>query len=389
MYFFAKVDYICQMQLSVIILNYNVRFFLEQCILSVQKALENIDGEIIVVDNNSSDDSCEMIKTLFPNVRLIENKVNFGFPKGNNIGVEMAIGECICILNPDTVVAEDTFTKILNKKKWHLNTGIIGCKLIDGTGNFLPESKRGIPTPWVALTKVFGFYKIFPKSRFFNQYYAQHLNENQSGKVAVLVGAFMVMKKELYKAIHGFDEAFFMYGEDIDLCFRVLKSGKTNYYCAETTVIHYKGESTAKDLKYLNRFREAMLIFYKKHFKQSFLFDFIMKIGTFLFSLFKKNQSKKTTKIVDEYLLFSTNNISLGFNKKVNVLNDLSHFKNDSTKNIEIIFDTKSFSFQQIIAFMETHKNKNITFKNYVQDSDFMIGSDNANEKGQMIAIKN
>jgi GT2 family glycosyltransferase len=301
----------------------------------------------------------------------------------------MAIGEYICILNPDTVVAEDTFTKILNKKNWQLNTGIIGCKLIDGTGNFLPESKRGIPTPWVALTKVFGFYKIFPKSSFFNQYYAQHLNENQSGKVAVLVGAFMVMKKELYKAIHGFDEAFFMYGEDIDLCFRVLKSGKTNYYCPETTVIHYKGESTTKDLKYLNRFREAMFIFYKKHFKKSFLFDFIMKIGTFLFSLFKKNQSKKTTKIVDEYLLFTTNNISLGFNKKVKVLNNLSHFKNDSTKSIEIIFDTKSFSFQEIIAFMERHKYKNITFKNYVQDSDFMIGSDNANEKGQMIAIKN
>jgi GT2 family glycosyltransferase len=377
------------MQLSVIILNYNVRFFLEQCILSVQKALENFDGEIIVVDNNSSDDSCEMIKTLFPNVRLIENKVNFGFPKGNNIGVEMAIGEYICILNPDTVVAEDSFTKILNKKNWQLNTGIIGCKLIDGTGNFLPESKRGIPTPWVAVTKVFGFYKIFPKSSFFNQYYAQHLNEKQSGKVSVFVGAFMVMKKELYKEIHGFDEAFFMYGEDIDLCFRVLKSGKTNYYFAETSVIHYKGESTAKDLKYLNRFREAMLIFYKKHFNQSFLFDFIMKIGAFAFSLFKKNQSKKTTKIVDEYILFSKNNLELKLSKKVSILDNFSHFKNDFTKNIEIIFDTKSFSFQEIITFMETYKNKNITFKNYIQDSDFMIGSDNANEKGQMIAIKN
>ena len=170
--------------------------------MSVQKALENIDSEIIVVDNNSSDNSCEMIKTLFPNVKLIENKVNFGFPKGNNIGVESAKGEFICILNPDTVVAEDTFTKILNfisqkEVETPSKLGIVGCKLIDGTGNFLPESKRGVPTPWVAMTKVFGLYKIFPKSSFFNQYYTQHLNENQSGETAILVGAFMFLKKEL------------------------------------------------------------------------------------------------------------------------------------------------------------------------------------------------
>jgi GT2 family glycosyltransferase len=166
------------MQLSVIILNYNVRYFLEQCVFSVQKALEGIDGEIIVIDNNSSDDSCEMMQQLFPNVKLIENKENLGFPKGNNIGVAQAKGEFICILNPDTVVAEDTFFKILNTKNWQLNTGIIGCKLIDGTGNFLPESKRGVPTPWVSFTKIFGLYKI---SNVFGKYYAQHLTENQSG----------------------------------------------------------------------------------------------------------------------------------------------------------------------------------------------------------------
>ncbi len=163
------------MQLSVIILNYNVRYFLEQCVFSVQKALENIDGEIIVIDNNSSDDSCAMMKEKFPNVKLIENKENLGFPKGNNIGVTEAKGEYICILNPDTVVAEDTFFKILNSKLQIPNSkiGIIGCKLIDGTGKFLPESKRGVPTPWVAFTKIFGLYKI---SNFFGKYYAQHFN---------------------------------------------------------------------------------------------------------------------------------------------------------------------------------------------------------------------
>ena len=182
------------MQLSVIILNYNVRYFLEQCILSVQKALEGIDSEIIVVDNASSDDSCEMMMAKFPNIKLIENATNLGFPKGNNIGVAQAKGEYICILNPDTVVAEDTFKKLL-AKSCQVSAGIIGCKLIDGTGNFLPESKRGVPTPWVAFTKIFGLYKI---SNYFGKYYAQHVSHNESGNVDILVGAFMMMKRELY-----------------------------------------------------------------------------------------------------------------------------------------------------------------------------------------------
>src|SRR6478735_1277799 len=158
------------MQLSVIILNYNVRYFLEQCVLSVQKALENIESEIIVVDNNSHDDSSKMMKERFPEVKFIENYENVGFPKGNNVGV-----------------AEDTFEKVLTFAKNQNDLGIVGCKLIDGTGNFLPESKRGVPTPWVAFTKIFGLYKIFPSRRsgtsFLNKYYAQHLGENQTGKV--------------------------------------------------------------------------------------------------------------------------------------------------------------------------------------------------------------
>ena len=340
------------MQLSVIILNYNVRYFLEQCILSVQKALENIDGEIIVIDNNSSDDSCEMMTQLFPNVRLIENKENLGFPKGNNIGVAQAKGEYICILNPDTVVAQDTFSKILNPKNWQLNTGIIGCKLIDGTGNFLPESKRGVPIPWVSFTKIFGLYKFFPNSKLFNQYYAQYLTENQSGKVDILVGAFMVMQRELYIEIGGFDEKCFMYSDDIDLSYMVLQKGKYNYYFHETAVIHYKGESTVRDEKYMKRFQEAMQFFYKKHFKKSFVFDFFMRIGAMVFSLIKKNQSKEVKREIDEYIIFSKNSLQLNLNKKETILNDFSRFKNDLNASIEIVFDTNSFSFKEIIDFM-------------------------------------
>ena len=385
------------MQLSVIILNYNVRYFLEQCVLSVQKALENIDGEIIVVDNLSADDSCEMMKKRFPNVKLIENKANLGFPKGNNIGVAEAKGEYLCILNPDTVVAEDTFEKILNTKNWQLNTGIIGCKLIDGTGNFLPESKRGIPTPWVAFTKIFGLYKLFPKSSLFNKYYAQHLSENQTGKADILVGAFMVMKRDLYLEVGGFDENCFMYSDDIDLSYMVLKSGKSNYYFHETSVIHYKGESTVRDGTYMKRFREAMQFFYKKHFGGSVVFDVLMRMGAFAFSVVKKSQQKQVVYTIAEYVLISSdenlkNKLENQLQKKVtrfNEINENALFSqaNFSGKNLEILLDNNSFSFQEIIAFLEQNKNRGCTFKIIPEAASFMIGSNSSNDRGEIIEI--
>ena len=369
------------MQLSVIILNYNVRYFLELCLKSVQKSIENFDAEIIVIDNNSPDDSCEMVKKMFPDVILIENKENLGFPKGNNIGVEHAKGKYICILNPDTVVAEDTFSKILNTKNWQLNTGIIGCRLIDGAGNFLPESKRGVPTPWVAFTKIFGLYKI---SNYFGKYYAQHLSENESGKVDILVGAFMVMKRELYLEVGGFDENCFMYSDDIDLSYLVLKTGKSNYYFHETSVIHYKGESTVRDGTYMKRFREAMQFFYKKHFKKSWFFDVMMQAGSVVFSLLKKNQQKNEVRNIDEYIVFTKENLKLELSKKTTYLSDFNHFEHQPQKNIEIIIDTTSFSFTEIITFMQLNKTKNISFKNYILSSNYLIGSNNSNDRGQI-----
>ena len=372
------------MQLSVIILNYNVRYFLEQCVRSVQKALENIDAEIIVVDNNSSDASCLMMKQLFPQITLIENKENLGFPKGNNIAVEQAKGEYICILNPDTVIAEDTFAKILNSKFQIPNSqlGIIGCKLIDGTGNFLPESKRGVPTPWVAFTKIFGLYKI---SNFFGKYYAQHLSENQSGKVDVLVGAFMMMKRDLYIKVGGFDENCFMYSDDIDLSYMIQKLGKDNFYFHETSVIHYKGESTVRDEKYLERFRDAMQFFYKKHFKKSFFFDNFIQIGSFLFAIFKQKQARKLNNEIDKFIVFSKNKIQLNLNRPIEYLTDFEQFKVNKNSNIEIVFDTNSFSFAEIICFMEKHKSKNITFKNYISQSNYLIGSNNSTDRGEVL----
>lgn len=393
-------DYICQMQLSVIILNYNVRYFLEQCVLSVQAALQHIDGEIIVIDNNSSDDSCQMMKTRFPNIKLIENKENDGFPKGNNIGVAEAKGEYICILNPDTVVAEDTFTKIFNSKLQTLNSqlGILGCKLIDGTGNFLPESKRGIPTPWVAFTKIFGLYKFFPQTKIFNQYYAQHLSENQSGNVEILVGAFMLMKRDLYNEVGGFDENCFMYSDDIDLSYMVLKKGKINYYFAETTVIHYKGESTVKDGTYMIRFQEAMDYFYTKHFKKSAFFTVFMKVGSFFFAFLKKNKTRISNRKIDKYILISENELLKEKLEKLlgkNVKRLSSSFKNELpsllkgiNSNIEIIFDQNELTFSTIISAMEMYKNEKVTFKIIPNQSNFMIGSNSSNDRGEVVMIE-
>ena len=379
------------MQLSVVILNYNVQYFLEICISSVQKSIQNIDAEIIVVDNNSIDDSCEMVKKLFPNVILIENKTNLGFPKGNNIGVSSAKGEYICILNPDTIVAENTFEKVLQFAKSKSNIGIIGCQLIDGSGNFLPESKRGTPTPWVAFTKILALYKIFPNSTYFNQYYAQHLSKDQTDKVAILVGAFMVMKRQLYQQLQGFDEDCFMYSDDIDLSYRALKMEMTNYYFHETSIIHFKGESTIKDQKYLKRFQEAMNYFYKKHFKVSNFFSLFMKIGIFLFSLFKKFQGKQKPKVnPSKHVFVSTSKqnfeqIQKKLKKNLQIMSFDDLHSNTILTNSEIIFDTSQITFKDQIAFMQNNQNLHYTYKFYSSKSNFMVGSNSSNDRGEII----
>jgi GT2 family glycosyltransferase len=386
------------MQLSVIILNYNVQYFLELCLLSVQSALETIDAEIIVVDNNSSDGSCEMIKNRFPHVKLIENTENIGFPKGNNIGVAQSKGEYVCILNPDTLVAEDTFEKVLAFAKAKKESGIIGVKLIDGCGNFLPESKRGVPTPFVAFTKMVGLYKMFPNSKLFGKYYAQHLGQDQSGEVEILVGAFMIMSRKLYMDLEGFDEDCFMYSDDIDLSYRSLLAGKTNFYYAKTTVIHFKGESTIKDVAYMQRFQEAMRFFYKKHFKVSVLFSLFMKAGIFLFALKKKLEGQRKIKTqIQTWHLYSDNedvleNLSVLNHKKV-VFHDLKKEKMVISSIVkedvgnQIVIDTNTVFFKQCIDFMESVKNKGLTFRILPKNTNFLIGSDNSNERGEIIKI--
>ncbi|MEJ5264741.1 MAG: glycosyltransferase [Bacteroidales bacterium] len=255
------------MKLSVIIVNYNVKYFLEQCLYSVQRAIKDIAAEVLVVDNHSVDGSCAMVREKFPWVHLIANQENVGFSRANNQAIRIARGEYVLLLNPDTVVQEDTFVKCIEFMDAHPEGGALGVKMIDGKGHFLPESKRALPTPWVAFYKIFGLSRLFPKSRTFGRYHLTYLNPDQIHEVEILSGAFMFIRRKVLDEIGLLDETFFMYGEDIDLSYRIIQAGYKNYYFPHTSIIHYKGESTKKgSLNYVLVFYQAMIIFAQKHF---------------------------------------------------------------------------------------------------------------------------
>ncbi len=272
------------MKLSVVIVNYNVKHFLEQCLISVKKAMEQLESEVFVVDNNSVDGSVEMVREKFPNVKLIANNQNLGFAKANNQAIRKAKGEYILLLNPDTVVEDNTFSKVVAFMDSHPDAGGLGVKMVDGSGKFLPESKRGLPTPATAFYKIFGLSALFPHSKRFSRYHLGFLDENKTHRVDVLAGAFMLLRKSVLDEMGLLDEDFFMYGEDIDLSYRITRAGYNNYYFPETRIIHYKGESTKKSsVNYVLVFYRAMVIFAKKHFsaKRAGIFAFFINIAIY------------------------------------------------------------------------------------------------------------
>lgn len=235
--------------------------------MSAQKAMRGIEGEIFVVDNHSVDNSVAMVKAKFPDVKLIENQDNVGFAKANNQAIRISTGEYVLLLNPDTVVEEDTFEKCIRFMDETPDCGGLGVKMVDGQGRFLPESKRGIPYPKSSFYKLFGLSKLFPKSQKFGAYHATYIGEDETHEVEVLAGAFMMLRKSVLDEVGLLDEDYFMYGEDIDLSYRILKGGYKNYYFPQTRIIHYKGESTKKgSLNYVYVFYNAMQIFARKHF---------------------------------------------------------------------------------------------------------------------------
>ncbi|NDW08385.1 glycosyltransferase family 2 protein [Dysgonomonas sp. 520] len=340
------------MKLSVIIVNYNVKYFLEQCLLSVYESKTDFEMEVIVVDNNSTDNSQQYITERFPQTHYIQNTDNPGFSKANNQAIKISRGEYVLLLNPDTVVGENVLQNICRFMDIHPESGAIGVKMINGSGQFLPESKRGFPSPWNSFCKIFGLTKLFPKSKVFGKYHLRYLDENKTHKVDVLAGAFMMLRKSVIDKAGYLDETFFMYGEDIDLSYRIVKAGYKNYYLPEK-IIHYKGESTSKDeMKYVKVFYQAMFIFFKKHYPNyGKIYSFFISSGIWL-------------------------------RASVSALRRLIGIKSEELPNDNIVLlDHTSLSYEEIISIMDSNKQKDIQYHIYSPKSGMTIGAHFAQKK--------
>ena len=403
------------MLLSVIIVNYKVRYFLEQCLYSVANALTTMDAEIIVVDNNSNDGCVNYLQPKFPKVVFIENKLNTGYAKANNQALEQALGDYILFLNPDTLLPADCLEKCVRFLQSKTEVGALGIHMIDGLGNFLKESKRGFPSPITAFFKLCGFAKLFPKSKIFARYYLGHLNENENHEVDVLAGAFMLVRKKTLDQTGSFDESFFMYGEDIDLSYRIQKMGWKNYYFSESTIIHFKGESTKKgSLNYIRLFYGAMVLFAKKHYQTkagnvfilliqlaiairallSLIFQPITKLLNAVFnaSAFEKNSP-------DFYLLGSAPSLASAkeiidnYETKINTvkvfaMDDKTELTNFEPKSILVFCtDDCNFTLKKTIELMTTFSRK-YRYQFHHKDSGSIINSYSKNNSGEVLIKK-
>jgi len=350
----------------------------------VKRSLEAIDSEIIVIDNNSSDRSCDMMEERFPEITLIKNTENLGFSKANNLAVKVAKGEYICILNPDTAVSEDTFTKSLAHAERLDKLGVLGVYLMDGTGSFLPESKRNIPTPKTSLLKLMGLIKK-------SNYYANQVHEVENGKVDILVGAFMIMKRDVYDEVGGFDEDYFMYGEDIYLSYKMLQAGYHNHYTAITEILHYKGESTLKDQAYSNRFYGAMLIFFKKHFNTNVLLNMAVKLCVMaakIVGFSGTNSKQKISSISQAYLLTENFGLLKHISEKMEIpikASSKNILQDSLFENTLFIFDVDYMSYSQIFSVMKKLKNRNNQFRIRPPGCRFIIGSDQSDSQGNVM----
>ncbi len=259
-----------EVKLSVVIVSYNVRYYLEQCLRSLFRS--SIDGEmeVFVVDNDSQDDSLAYLRPLFPQVHYIQNAENVGFSRANNQAIRQARGEYVLLLNPDTILCEETLSTCLSFMDSHPEAGATGVAMYSHNGRFAWESRRGLPTPWTAFCRMSGLGTLFPHSHTFGRYYMRYISRLEVGEIEVVSGAFFLVRHEALRQVGLLDEDFFMYGEDIDLSYRLLKAGWKNYYLP-TPILHYKGESTQKSsYRYVHNFYEAMLIFFNKHFRQQY-----------------------------------------------------------------------------------------------------------------------
>ncbi|MBQ8737620.1 MAG: glycosyltransferase family 2 protein [Bacteroidaceae bacterium] len=286
------------MKLSIVIVNYNVKHFLLQCLDSIKRASEGIESEVFVVDNSSTDGSEEIVTSVFPGVKYIFNKENKGFASANNQALRLAKGEYVMLLNPDTFIGEDVLREAIGFMDTHADAGALGVRMLRDNGTFAPESRRGIPTPFTSFCKMSGLCSLFPKSRVFGKYYMLYLDSNSDCEIEVVSGACMLIRRKALDKAGLLDETFFMYGEDIDLSYRILKAGYRNFYLP-ADILHYKGESTEKtSFRYVYVFYQAMLIFFRKHFSD---YGILVSMPIKLAIYFKAFCTFVTTRFVKQF----------------------------------------------------------------------------------------
>jgi len=370
------------LKVSIVIVSYKVPYHLLLCLNSLKSALKNLKSEIIVVDNDSGDNTAGLVYKYHPKVVFIQNEHNVGFSKANNKAIKQAKGEYVCLVNPDTIISETLISSAIQKHESLNKAGILGVRLIDGTGNFLPESKINILTLKVAALKLLGFSK---------SYYNNSLNENEEGVTSTLVGAFMCFKREDYISLEGLDERYFMYGEDIDLSYQFIKAGFQNYYLGSEKMIHFKGESTLRDEVYFNRFFDSIKLFFKKHYTNSTLFIRIISVFFFVAKHFKKTDmdKKERTEIdFNSVILFSNDKalrdkLKVLFDQNIQLLNLKESEKEKFDKDL-IIFDTSVLSFQEIINFMVENRSQDNLFRFTLPQPEVLIGSDSSTSQAKV-----
>lgn len=375
------------LDLSVIIVSYNSSHFLQLCLEALADALQGFDAETIVVDNQSDDDSCQLVKGKYPWVKLIENTSNEGFGKANNKAIAIAQGRHILLLNPDTIIQKATLQQCISILDRDKDNAAVGVKMLDGSGLFLPESKRGLPLPEVAFYKAFGFTRLFPKSKRFSRYYLGHLSDDNEAEVDVLAGAYMMCDASILKASGGFDEDFFMYGEDIDLSYRITQQGYKVFYSPEFPIIHFKGESASRDALWAKRFYEAMHLFSQKHFAdQGRLWSQILELGIRVRKIIARRQSVEVEPLdlSDLDLLLVTTLTSIdswsSFVKSFKSVS-IQNVTNPKLTNAQAVLFLPDVARESVIDMMIRYAGKKHFF---FATEDFVLTSPNSSSRGEV-----
>ncbi|OYP64832.1 glycosyltransferase family 2 protein [Prevotella sp. P2-180] len=379
------------MKLSVVIVNYNVSHYLLQCVDSLSHALRGTDSEVIVVDNHSRDNSVTLLRQYHPEVRIVENLHNLGFAKANNIAIRQSRGEYVLLLNPDTIVSESVVKGVISFLDSHPEAGSAGVRMLNADGTVAPESRRGVPTPMTAFYKLSGLCGMFPNSRRFGRYYLGHLPWDSPQQIEVVSGAFCMLRTSVLKKVGLLDEDYFMYGEDIDLSYRILKSGATNWYVPET-ILHYKGESTHKSsFRYVHVFYQAMHIFFRKHFSHLGLFisipiktAIIVKASSALLLMLTERMrmslgfARRNNGLTAGPMLFVGSGSMVATCREISnkhgleatlcicsSLNEVSSYvdrlSDETGKALTVVFDPEKFDYGSMLSFVSDNHMRNIS----------------------------